>query len=57
MPSLLEIAVAFFEMSDSPFGFEQFSQNRRSSFQVATLSSAVVFIGCHKTQPFLCLKK
>jgi hypothetical protein len=30
----------------------QFSQNRRSSFQVATLSSAVVFIGCHKNPTF-----
>jgi hypothetical protein len=39
-------------MSDSPLVLSEFSKNRRSSFQVATLSSAG-FIEYHKTQPFM----
>jgi hypothetical protein len=43
--------------SDSPFGFEQFSQKQTKLIPGGTLSSAVVFMGCHKTQPFFMFEK
>jgi hypothetical protein len=42
-------------MSDSPFGFERV-QPKQTKFQVATLSSAVVFMVYHK-KPNLMLEK
>jgi hypothetical protein len=57
MPSLLEIAVAFVEMSDSPFGFERVQPKQTKLIPGGTLSSAVVFIGCHKNPTFFMFEK